>query len=50
MAKIKKRPTHNGFKYQSKYAVIVLCEDEKQQASVYKELHLQGFKCKVVSV
>ncbi|WP_205817296.1 hypothetical protein [Burkholderia sp. Ac-20345] len=54
MATSKSRPARpygrNGFKYQSKYGVIVLCADEADRQRVYRDLTRQGYKLKVVCV
>lgn len=39
-----------GFTYKEQYAVVVICEDEKQQEAVYHRLKEEGHKCKVVAV
>lgn len=39
-----------GFTYKEQYAVVVICEDEKQQEAVYNRLKAEGHKCKVVAV
>ena len=39
-----------GFTYKEQYAVVVICEDEKQQEAVYNRLKEEGHKCKVVAV
>jgi len=35
-------------RYQEQYGVIVICQDEEHQESVYEELTGLGFECKVV--
>lgn len=40
----------SGFTYKEQYAVIVICEDEKDQEIVYKQLKDKGYKLKVVAV
>lgn len=45
-----KAPGKNGFKYQPKYGVIVLCTDEAHQEAVYNHLKEGGHKCRVVTV
>lgn len=40
----------SGFTYKQQYAVIVICEDEKQQETVYDRLKEEGYKLKVVAV
>lgn len=39
-----------GFTYKEQYAVVVICEDEKQQETVYNRLKEEGHTCKVVAV
>lgn len=39
----------SGFRYQSQYGVIVMCENEDEQERVYNELNGQGYNCKVVT-
>lgn len=38
------------FNYKEQYGVIVVCESEDQQKSVFKELQKKGLKLKVVTV
>lgn len=38
-----------SFHYQEQFGVIVLCEDEADQRSVYEKLVEQGFSCRVVA-
>lgn len=45
-----KAPGVNRFKYQPKYGVIVLCQDEAHHRAVYEQLRGQGHKCKAVRV
>lgn len=49
-----KQPTKklgkNGFKYREQYGVIVMCNDEKHQQTLFNKLKKQGHKCKVVTV
>lgn len=45
-----KAPAKNGFKYQPKYGVIVICDDEAHQQQVYDNLKSQGYRLKVVVV
>ncbi len=40
----------NGFGYKPQYGVIVICEDEKHQESVFNKLKESGYKLKVVTV
>ena len=39
-----------GFTYKEQYAVVVMCEDEREQESIYNRLKEQGYKLKVVAV
>jgi len=39
-----------GFTYKEQYAVIVICENEKDQESIYNRLRAEGYKLKVVAV
>lgn len=43
-----KAPAKNGFQYQPKYGVIVICDDETHQQQIYDDLKSQGYKLKVV--
>lgn len=43
-------PGRNGFKYQARYGVLVVCVDEAHQREVYEQLLLTGLKLKVVAV
>lgn len=38
------------FKYKEQYGVIVMCADEKEQASIYEMLKEKGLTVKVVCV
>lgn len=40
----------SSFSYKEQYAVIVICEDEKEQEVVYNRLKSEGHKLKVVAV
>lgn len=40
----------SGFSYKEQYAVVVICEDEKEQELIYNRLKEEGFKLKVVAV
>lgn len=40
----------SSFKYKQQYAVIVICQDEKEQAKIYDRLKGEGYKLKVVAV
>lgn len=37
-----------GIEYQEKFAVLVECKDEPEQASIYNRLTVQGLTCKVL--
>lgn len=39
-----------GFSYKEQYAVVVMCNDEKEQETVYNRLKAEGFTLKVVAV
>ena len=39
-----------NFKYQNQYGVIVMCNSEQDQESVYNRLSGEGYTCKVVTV
>ena len=39
-----------GFAYKEQYAVIVICEDQKEQEVIYNRLKAEGLKLKVVAV
>ena len=45
-----KAPARNGFKYKPKFGVIINCDDESHQKSVYNQLNKQGYSLKVVVV
>ncbi|MDR2507620.1 MAG: hypothetical protein LBD67_06455 [Candidatus Accumulibacter sp.] len=46
----KEAPGRNGFKYRSRYGIIILCEDEKAQETLFYKLKAEGYKIKVVTV
>lgn len=50
MAKPTKELGKNGFKYQERYGVIILCQDEKAQETLFNKLKAQGYKLRVVTV
>lgn len=54
MAQTQKMLGANGFKYQPKFGVIIVCKDEADQQAVFAQLQkahqAQGRKVKVVSV
>lgn len=39
-----------GFSYKEQYAVVVICENEKEQEEIYNRLKKEGLKLKVVAV
>lgn len=39
-----------AFNYKEQYAVVVMCEDEKEQEKIYTRLLKEGYKLKVVAV
>ena len=41
--------TGNDFNYKEQYGVIVICENEAEQESVYNRLVGEGFSCRVVA-
>ena len=43
-------PGRNGFKYQARLGVLVICLDEAHQREVHDKLLMMGFKLKVVAV
>jgi hypothetical protein len=45
-----KRPGENGFKYRQKYGLVVVCNDEAHQQSLFKRLTKLSLKVKVVCV
>ena len=40
----------SGFSYKEQYAVVVLCDNEKDQEAIYNRLKDEGYKLKVVAV
>lgn len=40
----------SSFTYKQQYAVVVLCEDEKNQEAIYNRLKAEGYRLKVVAV
>lgn len=50
MDKPQKHYGKNGFQYKPQHGVVVLCENEKHQQSIYETLKKQGLKLKVVTV
>lgn len=38
------------FRYRRQFGIIVLVEDEREQARVYNKLNKSGLRCKVVAV
>ena len=45
-----KRVESMGFSYKEQYAVVVVCQDEKEQEEIYNRLKAEGYKLKVVAV
>ena len=45
-----KTPGRNGFKYQERYGIIILCDDARAQEQVFNKLKAQGYKLRVVTV
>lgn len=45
-----KRPGENGFRYQPKYGLVIVCRDEAHQQQLYSRLTKQGLKTKVVCI
>ncbi len=43
-------PGRNGFKYREQFGVVVICKNERHQATVYRVLSRRGHECKVVTV
>lgn len=39
-----------GFSYKEQFAVVVICENEKDQEATYNRLKEEGYKLKVVAV
>lgn len=42
--------SETNFNYQEQYGVIVMCDDEMEQETVYNKLTEEGYSCKVVAV
>ena len=40
----------NGYKYREQYGVIIVCDDESHQQTLFNNLKKQGHKCRVVTV
>ena len=40
----------SGFRYKEQYAVVVICNDEKEQKEIYNRLQAEGYTLKVVAV
>lgn len=49
-SKRKSEEAMSAFKYKEQYAVIVICEHEKEQQEVYERLKNEGYTLKVVAV
>lgn len=45
-----KDPTEKDIEYQSTYEVVISCDDETEQESVYNKMTKQGYKCRVLSM
>ena len=45
-----KAPAKNGFKYKPKFGLIIQCDDEPRQQTVFEHLKSLGYKAKVVVV
>ena len=39
-----------NFRYKEQFGIVVICQDEQEQQSVYETLAKQGLKLKVVTV
>lgn len=44
------RVDNMSFAYKEQYAVVVICEDQKEQEVIYNRLKAEGLKLKVVAV
>lgn len=45
-----KAPAKNGFNYKPKFGLIIQCDDEAHQQTVFEQLKQLGYKAKVVVV
>ena len=45
-----KSPAKNGFNYKPKFGLIIQCNDETHQQTVFEHLKSLGYKAKVVVV
>lgn len=45
-----KAPAKNGFNYKPKFGLIIQCDDELHQQTVFEHLKSLGYKAKVVVV
>lgn len=54
MSKTKKAridaPAKNGFNYKPKFGLVIQCDDEAHQQTVFEQLKQLGYKAKVVVV
>lgn len=46
----KPKPKSQPFAYKPRFGVIVICQDERNQAAKYETLKKRGLKLRVVSV
>lgn len=46
----RKKPGRNGFKYRSRFGLIVPCRSEQDQQEKFAKLKAQGLKVRVVCV
>lgn len=47
---LNKAPAKNGFNYKPKFGLIIQCDDEPHQQTVFEHLKSLGYKAKVVVV
>nr|DAF88205.1 MAG TPA: threonine dehydratase regulatory domain protein [Myoviridae sp. ctwSu1] len=45
-----KAPAKNGFNYKPKFGLIIQCDDEDHQQTIFEQLKQLGYKAKVVVV
>ena len=45
-----KAPAKNGFKYKPKFGLVIVCDDEPHQQTVFNHLKELDYKTKVVVV
>lgn len=43
-------PAKNGFNYKPKFGLIIQCDDEDHQQTIFEQLKQLGYKAKVVVV